>query len=172
LKRLLTLFELEDDLIVKYLPNSENESEPNRFNVRKKYWNQLLPLLSNTTLFANVNASKDHWLSTGAGTAGVSYTFVITQSYVRIELTILTSSKEKNKMYFKKLLRNTEAIEQAFGQKLEWEEQPENKMSRIKIEQQGVNLFNEMDWLSMNEFIVYNLPKFESALSPYIKNIK
>jgi hypothetical protein len=45
-------------------------------------------------------------------------------------------------------------------------------MSRIKIEQQGVNLFNEMDWLSMNEFIVYNLPKFESALSPYIKNIK
>lgn len=172
LKRLLTLFELEDDLIVKYLPNSENESEPNRFNVRKKYWNQLLPLLSNTTLFANVNASKDHWLSTGAGTAGVSYTFVITQSYVRIELTILTSSKEKNKMYFKKLLRNKEAIEQAFGQKLEWEEQPENKMSRIKIEQQGVNLFDEMDWLSMNEFIVYNLPKFESALSPYIKNIK
>jgi hypothetical protein len=53
--------------------------------------------------------------STGAGTAGVSYTFVITKSFVRIELTISTSSKETNKIYFKKLHKNKEAIEQTFG---------------------------------------------------------
>lgn len=35
-------------------------------------------------------------------------------------------------MYFKKLLRNKAAIEEAFGQELVWEEQPENKMSKIK----------------------------------------
>ena len=172
LKRLLTLFEMEDELSIKYASGTENESEPNRFNVRKKYWQQLLPLITDTTLFSNVNPSKDHWLSTGAGTAGVSYTFVITKSYARIELSILTSSKETNKIYFKKLHKNKEAIEQSFGSALVWEELPENKMSRIKIEEQGVNLFSESDWDAMNTFLVTNLPKFEKALNPFIKNLR
>lgn len=172
LKRVLTLFEMEDDLIVKYVSNTENVTDLNRFSVRKKYWNQLLPLLNNTELFTKVNSSKDHWLSTGAGTAGISYTFVITKSYVRIELCISTSSKETNKIYFKKLQKNKEAIEKLFGSELIWEELPENKMSRIKIEQQGVNLYNESDWALMNQFIIANLPKFESAFSSYIKSIK
>ncbi len=172
LKRLLTLFEMEEELSIKYSSGTENESEPNRFNVRKKYWQQLLPLLENTSLFANVNPSKDHWLSTGAGTAGVSYTFVITKSFVRIELGILTSNKEANKLYFKKLHKNKEIIEQSFGSALVWEELPENKMCRIKIEEQGLNLFNESDWGTMNDFMVSNLPRFENALSPFIKNLR
>jgi len=172
LKRLLSLFELEDELFVKYLSNSDNELEPNRFGIRKKYWQQILPLLNNTKLFENVNPTKDHWLSTGAGIGGISYTLVITKAHVRIELTISTSSKEKNKIYFKKLLKDKEVIEQAFGGLLIWEELSENKMSRIKIELQGVNLFNEMNWTSMNEFIVQNLPKFENAIQPFINNLK
>lgn len=172
LKRLLTLFEMEEELSIKYSSGTENESEPNRFNVRKKYWQQVLPLIENTSLFANVNPSKDHWLSTGAGTGGVSYTFVITKSFVRIELTISTSSKETNKIYFKKIQKNKEAIEQIFGKALVWEELPENKMSRIKIEEPGVNLFSESDWDAMNTFLVTNLPKFEKALNPFIKNLR
>jgi len=172
LKKLLSLFEMEDELFIKYLSSLENEAEPNRFGIRKKYWQQILPLLKHTNLFANVNPTKDHWLGTGAGIGGISYTLIITKTHVRIELTISTSSKEKNKMYFKKLLKNKEAIEQAFGNTLIWEELPENKMSRIKIEQQGVNLFNESDWTSMNEFIVLNLPKFENAIQPFIKSLR
>lgn len=172
LKRLLTLFAMEEELSIKYASGTENESEPNRFNVRKKYWQQILPLITGTTLFSNVNASKDHWLSTGAGIAGVSFTFVITKSFTRIELSISSSSKETNKMYFKKLYKNKEVIEQTFGSTLVWEELPENKMSRIKIEEQGLNLFNESDWNTMNSFLITNLPKFENAMSPYIKNLK
>ena len=131
-----------------------------------------MPLIKDTTLFTNVNASKDHWLSTGAGTAGVNYSFVITKTFIRIELGILTSSKETNKMYFKKLLKNKEAIVQAFGKELSWEELPENKMSRIKIEEHGVNLFSEADWERMNEFFVINLPKFQNAFKPFTKSLK
>jgi len=172
LKKLLSLFEMEDELLIKYLPSTENAIEPNRYGVRKKYWQQLLPLLNGTDLYANVNPSKDHWLSAGAGIGGLNYIFVITKSHVRIELGISTSSKDKNKLYFKKLFKNKEAIEEAFGSALEWEELPENKMSRIRIEEQGVNLYNESDWERMNAFIVSNLPKFENALQPYIKNLK
>jgi uncharacterized protein with ParB-like and HNH nuclease domain len=172
LKRLLTLYEMEEELSIKFSTNTELESEPSRFDVRKKYWSQLLPLLDNTTLFNNVGASKEQWISSGAGTAGLSFTLVITKMYVRIELTILTSSKETNKIFFNKLLRNKEIIEKAFGQKLEWEELPENKMSRIKIELQGVNLFRKTDWSKMNEFLISNLPKFENAFGKFIKDIK
>ncbi len=172
LKKLLSLFEMEDELLIKYLPSTENAIEPNRYGVRKKYWQQLLPLLNGTDLYANVNPSKDHWLSAGAGIGGLNYIFVITKSHVRIELGISTSNKDKNKLYFKKLFKNKEAIEDAFGSALEWEELPENKMSRIRIEEQGVNLYNESDWERMNAFIVSNLPKFENALQPHIKNLK
>jgi uncharacterized protein with ParB-like and HNH nuclease domain len=172
LKKVLSLFEMEDELFVKYSSESESNSDSNRFNIRKKFWKKLLPLLNNTDLFNNVNPSKDHWLSSGAGIAGVAYTFVITKSYVRIELTISTSSKETNKIYFKNLLKNKEDIEGAIDISLVWEELPENKMSRIKIEKQGVNIFNEYDWQTMNEFLVSNLPKFENALQPYIKKLK
>jgi uncharacterized protein with ParB-like and HNH nuclease domain len=172
LKRLLTLFEMEDELLIKYASRTENESEPNRFGVRKKYWQQLLPLIKDTSLFSNVNASKESWISSGAGIAGLSFTFAVSKSYVRIEMTILTSSKETNKAYFKKLHKNKEAIEQNFGNALVWEELPENKMSRIKIEKPEVNIFNESDWDPMNNFLVSNLPKFENALRPFIKNIK
>ena len=172
LKKLLTLFEMEDELFVKYSSETESNSDTNRFSIRKKYWKQLLPLLKDTDLFLNVNPSKDHWLSTGAGKGGVSFTFVATKSYVRIELTISTSSKETNKVYFKNLFRDKEQIEQKFGGELAWEELPENKMSRIKIELQGVSLYNDVDWERMNSFLTSNLPNFEKAFQPFVKNLK
>lgn len=42
-------------------------------------------------------------------------------------------------MCFKKLHKDKEVIEQSFGGALVWEELPENKMCRIKIEVQGLN---------------------------------
>lgn len=172
LKRLLTLFELEDELFVKFSSANEDKAEPNRYNLRKRYWAQLLPLIENTTLFSNVKPTKDQWLGTGGGIAGISYTLVISKTYARIELTILTSSKETNKLYFKKLYKNKEIIEKSFGNSMIWEELPNNKMSRIKIEVQGVNIYNEFDWETMSNFLVSNLPKFEKAIAPYVNELK
>ncbi|MBL7901010.1 MAG: DUF4268 domain-containing protein [Bacteroidia bacterium] len=172
LKKLLTIFELEDELIIKYAIMSETETEPNRFHIRKKYWQQLLPLLVSSDLFSAINATKDHWLAAGAGIGGLAFTLIITKSEVRVELTISTSSKEKNKQYFNKLHRNKAEIETAFGSELIWEALPDNKMSRIKVERSGLSLYNESDWSEMNNFFVTNLPIFEKAFKPFIKNLK
>jgi hypothetical protein len=75
-------------------------------------------------------------------------------------------------VYFKKLFKNKEIIEQSFGNPLVWEELPDNKMSRVKFELQDVNLFNETDWKKMNDFFVLYLPKFESAIKTFIKQLK
>ena len=73
---------------------------------------------------------------------------------------------------FKKLALNKEKIENSFGNLLEWEELPDNKMSRIKFELQDVNIFHETDWDKMNNFFVNNISKFENAFEPFIKSLK
>ena len=173
LKQLLEIFELEDELLIKYDSNWDFQTEtPNRFLVRRQYWKQLLPLLKDTDLFSNVNASKDHWLSAGAGLSGLAYTFLITRKYIRIELGITTSDKQRNKNYFHSLFSEREMIENRFNDSLIWEELPDNKMSRIKYELQGLNIFDPVDWENMNNFLVTNLPKFEDALKPSIMKLK
>jgi hypothetical protein len=169
LKKLLPLFELEDELLIKY---ADNDNVPNRFIVRREYWIQLLPLLKDTKLFSNVSPSKGHWLSAGAGISGLAYTLIATGKYVRIELSIVSSSKEKNKKHFKKLISNKENIENEFGCELVWEELTDCKMSRIKYEMNDVNLFDKSDWEKMNEFLATYLPNFEKAFKPVIKNLR
>ncbi len=171
LKKLLVLFELEDDLLIRYT-ESENSDSTNRFSVRREFWKQLLPKIKETNLFSNVNPSKDHWLSSGAGISGINYAFVVTGKYARIELAITSSSKENNKKYFKKLLNQKAEIESSFGKSLEWEELADYKMSRIKYEMTAVNLFDKGDWDKMSQFLIEYLPKFEAALQPAIKKLK
>jgi hypothetical protein len=172
LKKLLTIYELEDELIVKYNDESDDVKTPNRFVIRKKYWQQILPQLESMSLFQYVNSSKGHWLSTGAGVSGVFYTMVISKSFSRIELSITTSNKDLNKKYFKSLLSKRAEIESGFGCELIWEELVDNKMSRIKFENRNLNLFNTSDWESMNQFFIDNLPKFVHAFTGFVKTLK
>jgi uncharacterized protein with ParB-like and HNH nuclease domain len=172
LKKLLVSFELEDELSIKYSTDTDVDNSTSRFVFRRNFWKQLLPQIENTELFGNVSPSRDHWLSTGAGISGVSYTIVITQKFIRLEFTISASSKEVNKRYFHKLFQNKNAIEKRFGNALVWEELPDNKMSRIKYELRNVSLFNDDDWTEMNQFVIKYLPSFEQAFKAEITGLK
>jgi uncharacterized protein with ParB-like and HNH nuclease domain len=173
LKKLLTIFDLEDELIIKYDPDSSNgKSESSTHTIRKKYWQQLLPLLSNTNLFSKVSPSKSYWLSTGAGISGLAYSLVITKSCSRIEIIISTSSKELNKKYFHRLLKDKNEIESRFGSALEWGELPDHKMSYVYSQLDGVSLTEPQDWDRINAFFVETLPKFEKAFEPAVQKLK
>jgi uncharacterized protein with ParB-like and HNH nuclease domain len=171
LKKILTVFELEDELIIKYASESDSNKD-NRFSIRKEFWKQLLPQLTQTQLFQNISPSRSHWISAGAGIGGLSYTMLITRSYVGIELSITRASKEENKKIYNALFSNKEQIEGIFGSPLSWEELPANKMSRIKTVLDNTNLFDEKDWSKMNTFLIENLPLFEKALQPFINKLK
>lgn len=173
LKKLLSLFGMEDELLIRYAADSTiSASEASRHNIRRAFWKQLLPQIKDTRLFANVNPTKDHWLTAGAGISGLGFTLVATKSCARIELSVTTASKETNKRYFHELHKHKEEIETLFGSELVWEELPEGKMSRIKAELPGVSLYNQNDWQAMNEFLVDSTPRFEAAFRPYIDKLK
>src|SRR5690606_30319009 len=98
IKRMLTLYDLEESLIIKY--DLEAALLGNRFKIRKEYWTQLLPLIKGTNVFANVSPSKSSWVNAGAGKTGVNYVMVVTGSYCHLELALNTAVKETNKKYF------------------------------------------------------------------------
>ncbi len=171
LKKLLVLFDMEDELTIKYQDNSSNTFSKNRHKIRQDYWTRILGKLENTELFNNVKPSKDHWLSTGAGKTGVAYTMVISRKYARIELTLASSNKDTNKIHLRKLEKNRTEIESIFGNQLEWELLPDSKMSRIKFEDTSLNLFNEDDWSQFDEFFIEHLPKFKKAFDGFINQL-
>jgi uncharacterized protein with ParB-like and HNH nuclease domain len=171
LKRLLSLFELEDELSIKYSDGDENQ--PSRFIVRKKFWQTLLPKLSEvTTQFDQISANKDAWLMAGAGIGGVYYACVSTKLGVRLEFVIATSEKEKNKRLFKQFLADKSSIEETFGHSLDWAEMPDNKLSLIKFHKSDLSIYNETDWPAMCDFFCAYLPKLIEAFSAPVLRLK
>ena len=116
--------------------------------------------------------TKDHWLSTGAGVSGLSYTFVIAHAFARLEFSISSSDKTRNKHYFDQLFARKSAIEAAFGHSLVWERLSDKKMSRIKYQNDELSLAREEDWSAMNDFFVAHLPAFERALKDEVVMLK
>lgn len=171
LKRLLSLFEMEDELIIKFSSDNEVDSK-SRFAVRRAFWEQLLPKLKNTSLFFSAKPTKSSWLSKGAGTTGLFYVMIITKKYAAIEFFISRASKQENKIFYNQLLQNKKNIEDSFGGSLSWEELPDNKASRVRAIIEDVNLYNNEDWSQMSKFLVENLPKFERAFIPFVEKIK
>ncbi len=172
LKRLLTLFELEDELIIKYSNTGDSNSSPTRFSLRRAYWEQLLPKLKEINLFTNVGPSTGYWLSTGAGVSGVYFTMIVKQNSVRVELTLGSHRKETNKRNFHKLLEDKNEIESTFGSLLEWEQLPENKMSKITTEKMGIGIALPECIDSMNDYFIETLPRFVRAFQEHINKLR
>lgn len=148
------------------------EQMKERHIMRRKFWNTYLKEINKvSTLYQNVSASKDHWLSAGSGISGVTYTSVVTGDNIRIELAIWGKSQEENKAVFDALYSKKSKIEADFGNELTWERLNDKKMSRVRYEFNGVSIFNEDDWNKMIEFMMVVVPKFESAFKKPIQEL-
>jgi hypothetical protein len=139
---------------------------------RRKFWEELLPLLNHHVLYTKVNPSRDFWLSAGAGISGLCYNMIVTKSYAAIELTINRASKEENKRLFNAIEKHRVAIDQNFGKPLHWEIMLESKMSRIKYQLDHVNFYVDSDLETMKTFFVQNLGSFYEAFNPVINGLK
>jgi len=145
-----------------------------RHHLRLEYWNKLLPKIKGeTSIFQNSSPSKDHWLSSdGTGISGLSYSFVITKSYVSVELGISKSSQTENKRVFDELKQYEKEITESFGNELSWERLDNKKMSRVTYYLEGVNIFEKDDWDKMMDFQVTNMIKLESSMREPLKKVK
>ncbi len=153
---------------------SIQEELKERHHLRLEFWSKLLPKFKGkATIFQNSSPSKDHWLSSGGtGISGLSYNFLVTKSYVGVELAISKSDALANKEVFDELKKFESEITNEFGDFLSWERLDNKKMCRVAYSLQGVNLNHKEEWDKMMDFLIENMLKLEKAMREPLKKVK
>lgn len=141
------------------------ESSKGIEELRRKYWAELLEKFNSISKqFQNVNPSTDHWLSSGSGVSGIPFSFVVTKTYVSVEVLINHGDKEINEVIFDLLYNNRDKIEQEFGSELYWQRLDEKKSCRISYRLEDVNITNYDDWDKIKEFQCNAMVHLDKAL--------
>ncbi len=137
----------------------------NRHQVRQAYWEHTLEAFqsSSCTLYNNISPSKDHWLSAGSGLSGCPYNLIFLQKALRVELWISRGQTEENKFLFDQLYAQKDAIEQAFGQPLEWLRLDDKKSCRIQFSCAAEG-FNKDRWEEWTTWHLEQMTKLEKAM--------
>ena len=88
-----------------------------------------------------------------------------------MELYLGTVDKSLNKKVFDALYLRRSAIESALGQTLQWERKEDGKASKIFLELNGVDIYDETHWPRMAEFHAEWSLKFYNIFKPYLDEI-
>lgn len=135
-----------------------------RDNFRIAFWEHLLEALesSGINIFQNISPGKEHWISAGSGVSGMPYSLILTKKVVRIELSIIRSSRDENTFAYDRFYAKKEKLEADFGEPLIWHPLPGKKMCRISCEK-AADGYNQQKWEQIIKWFVDHVPKFEAA---------
>ncbi|AOV07373.1 DUF4268 domain-containing protein [Sporosarcina ureilytica] len=148
------------------------EQNQTRFNIRTEFRKELLQEMNQQSdLFQNVGPTKDGWLSCGSGYSGISYMFVVTGSYARVELWIIGRTQSENKRIFDDLFEYKNEIEEKFGEQLDWQRLDEGKGSRVAYSLTDVNVYNREDWEKIIKFLTSSMIKFEQSIKDALREV-
>lgn len=143
--------------------------EQKRHSVRQAYWTQLLERFkgSSCSLYNNISASKDHWLSAGSGVSSCPYTLIFSQKLMRVELKFGRGSAEENKLIFDHLYQHKAQIEAQFGAELNWRRLDDNVSSMVEYEIPADGYQQEL-WPQWIEWHLKYITQLEKAFKPLL----
>lgn len=175
LNKVFRLYDADPSDLVFYL-RDENESAEEeagtRYELRRKYWAYALEIIKETHgeggPFANVNPSKDNWISGFIGINGFKISCIANFNFARVDLYLGKVKKEENKKAFDMLMTHKDYIEKALGVSLVWSRGDDIKISKISYQLNGVSIKNETDWLQMARFHAEWSKKFYDVIVPYL----
>lgn len=165
-----------EDLIF-YLKDMDEEREAaeagTRYELRRKYWKFALEYIHEAHggegAFANVNPTKDNWISGFFGIRGFNIACVANYDQARVKLELAKSDKQRNKSAFDYLYKQKEAIEQQLGTPIEWNRSEETKGSYISYRLNDVAITQESDWIQMAKFHAQWSKKFYDVFVPLLQ---
>lgn len=146
-----------------------------RQEIFRRFWAQYIERSrANTTLYANRNTSSDHWISAGVGRSGFSLNASLTEDRARVEcyISMGKNSEARNKAAFAALEARKEEIERNFGGPLDWQRLPDRLGCRINKDLTGGWKTAEGDWPDLQERMLAEMVKLESALRAPIQALK
>lgn len=141
-----------------------------RHVLRLKFWEGLLSKAKEQGLLLHASRSptKESWISAGSGRAGLTFNYVVwVEDQSAVELYIDTGDLDENKRIFDRLVARREVIDQAFGDKLDWERLDEKRACRIrKILELGGLSSGEDKWPAIQEAMIDAMARLAKALKP------
>lgn len=175
LNKVFKLYDADPSDLVFYL-RDENESAEEEAGTRhemlRKYWIYALDIIKETHgdggPFANVNPSKQNWISACFGMSGFDVSCIANMDSARVDLYLGKGKKEENKKAFDMLMTHKEDIEKTLGVSLIWYRGDDIKSSKISYKLNGVSINNETDWLQMARFHAQWSKKFYDVIVPYL----
>ncbi len=152
---------------------NEKKELAERHILRLEFWKQTQEKYKTKgTFFANIAPSKDHWLSTGAGKAGIIYSQLVMKDALRVEVYFSSNNQETNKRLFDHLLTKKEKIEKEFGKTLEWQRLNDKRASRICYTIEGYGLKDKEHWEEMQNTLVREMYNLRNAFQDEIEKMK
>lgn len=141
---------------------------------RYDFFKQLLDCCNKkTNLFNSVSpVSYQNWVNTGAGKAGIMWTFVALKRTARVEFFLCSPTAEINKKRYENLFQHKEKIEEDFGEPLLWDYKETRKQQYIRTQCRIGGLDDKDKWDEVQSDMVEGLLKLEKTLKPYIKNLE
>ena len=165
------------ELIIGFADQAQDEvlvscAGSQRRELQYKFWGELFKKMENleTTLYDNISPRKGSWISAGSGMRGVSFGFVVSRKYGRVEIYIDRGEQSENETIFDKLYTQREELEKVFGKSLEWERLDNKRGCRIKTELDA-DLREPEDWPKMVDFMSDAMVRIEKAFRKPIEKI-
>jgi hypothetical protein len=150
-----------------------NESSEKEI-LRQRFWTQLLGYAkTKTDLHAKISPTQGGWVGANAGARGLTYCYSITKRQATVEIYIDRGkdSQEENENIFDRLAAVKSAIEESFGDSLEWERLEGKRACRIKKIIPIGGYLDEGKWPQIHEVMVSAMTRMEKAFTPQIKNL-
>jgi hypothetical protein len=140
----------------------------------QRFWSSLLKLgEGRTPIHARMSPTHGTAMGASAGISGVWFNYYLYQHGSRVELYIDRGDAAANKSLYDELASHKDEIGAAFGGDLSWQRLDGKRACRIAYEMEaGGYREEESSWQASHAVMVDAMARFESALTPFISNLK
>ena len=151
---------------------SAKRSKVERSALILEYWKEMLKEFrnSNMMLFDHIIPSDKHWLNISSGHRNIYYVLVILKFSVRVEVYFSYTNATSNKKFFDILYNHKEKIEDAFGNKLNWQRMDKKKACRICYEK-GIESYKRENWPKMIDWMAGHISLLVTAFKEPMKQL-
>jgi len=137
-----------------------------------RFWEAALPTLrSKVDIYGSVKQIEKHWQGIEVKPKGCWFGLFIYKNAARVELRINSGDKEFNKRIFHSLSLKKDDFAPSFGTALDWQELPDNILSRIAVQYKVYGLVDEENWNEIIDFFAENLAKFVETFGPMLDSV-
>ena len=136
-----------------------------------EYWTEFREYLQNKSkIIRPRKARAQHWASFSVGRSGFHLSATTNTRDGLIGVSLIIDGEHGNAHYHL-LFERKEEIEDAIGQRLDWQEKPDKQQSWVYLGDAKSDPWDKDNWQSQHQWLCSKLEAFHKAFSPIIRDL-